>query len=186
MIEDVMLEAETSMDSAIDALKVDMSRIRTGRAHSGMLDQVQVDYYGAPTPLKSLANVSVQEGRTLLVQPFDKTSLKAIEMGISMTSGLNVPVQNDGTSIRLNLPELTTETRKDLVREMRKKGEESKVRIRNIRRDANESAKKLEKDKKITEDDQKRALESIQKLTDEYCAKVDVVLDNKEKDILDF
>lgn len=185
MTDEVLLEAEEAMENAVNALKNEMSRVRTGRAHAGMLDHVQVDYFGAPTPLRSLANVSVQEGRTLLVQPFDKSSLKAIEMGISATSGLNVPVQSDGTNIRLTLPELTTETRKSLVKEMRKKGEDGKIRVRGARRDANDAAKKLEKDKKITEDDSKRCLEEIQKLTDQYVAKIDVIMDNKEKDILE-
>lgn len=183
-IEEVLLEAESGMDSAIDALKVEMSRIRTGRAHSGMLDHVRVDYYGAPTPLRSLAGVSVQEGRTLVVQPFDKTSLRAIEQGLAQGSGLDVPIQNDGIVIRMTLPELTGETRKALVKEMRKKGEDGKVRVRNVRRDANEGAKKLEKDKTITEDDLKRLLEQIQKLTDDYVEKVEAIMDAKEKDIL--
>jgi ribosome recycling factor len=185
MIDEVMLEAESEMDSSIDAFKNELSRIRTGRAHAGMLDHVHVDYYGAPTPLRSLANVSVQEGRTLLIQPFDKSTLKVIEQGLAATSGLSVPVQNDGTNLRMTLPELTTESRKHHVKEMRKKGEDAKIRIRGARRDANDGAKKLEKGKKITEDDLKRAESDIQELTDKYTAKVDELMDNKEKDIME-
>lgn len=184
MIDDVLLEAESEMDSAIESLKSDMGRIRTGRAHAGMLDHVMVEYYGASTPLRSLANVSVQEGRTLLIQPFDKSSIKAIEQGLSATSGLDVPIGNDGVNLRMSLPELTTETRKQLVKEMRKKGEDGKVRVRAVRREANDAAKKLEKDRKITEDEAKKGLEQIQKLTDEYIARVDHIMENKEKDIL--
>lgn len=184
MIDEVMFEAESEMDSAIDAFKNELSRIRTGRAHAGMLDHVHVDYYGAPTPLRTLANVSVQEGRTLLIQPFDKGTLKVIEQGLAATSGLSVPVQNDGSNLRMTLPELTTESRKLYVKEMRKKGEEAKIRVRGSRRDANEGAKKLEKGKKITEDDLKRAETDIQALTDKYTAKIEELMDNKEKDIL--
>lgn len=183
--EEVLLEAETNMEEAIEGLIHEMIKIRTGRAHAGMLDHVQVDYYGSLTPLRSLANVSVTEGRTLVVQPFDKSSLKAVEMGISATGGLNVPVQSDGTYLRLTLPDLTTETRKQLCKEMRRKGEDGKIRIRGIRRDANDQAKKLEKAKKITEDDEKKCHEDIQKLTDQYCTKVDEIMENKEKDIME-
>lgn len=184
MIDDVMLEAESEMDSAIEAFKNELSRIRTGRAHAGMLDHVHVDYFGAPTPLRSLANVSVQEGRTLLIAPFDKSTLKVIEQGLSSTSGLNVPVQNDGANLRMTLPELTTDSRKQYVKEMRKKGEDAKIRVRGARRDANDGAKKLEKSKSITEDDLKRAETDIQELTDKYVAKIEELMDNKEKDIM--
>jgi ribosome recycling factor len=183
--EEVLFEAESNMEEAIEGLRHEMSKIRTGRAHSGMLDHVQVDYYGALTPLRSLANISVTEGRTLVVQPFDKSSLKAIEMGISANSGLNVPVQSDGTYLRLTLPDLTTESRKHYCKEMRKRGEEGKIRIRTVRRHANEQAKKLEKKKEITEDDEKRCHEEVQKLTDQFCHKVDEIMENKEKDIME-
>lgn len=185
MIDDVMLEAESEMDSAIEAFKNELSRIRTGRAHAGMLDHVHVDYFGAPTALRSLANVSVQEGRTLLIQPFDKSTLKVIEQGLVATSGLNVPVHSDGANLRMTLPELTTETRKQSVKDMRKKGEDAKIRIRAYRRDANDAVKKLEKSKDITEDEHKRAETDIQELTDKYCDKVDKLMDNKEKDIME-
>ena len=183
--EEVLLESETTMDEAIDGLLHELIKIRTGRANAGMLDHVQVEYYGAPTPIRSLASITVSEGRTLVVQPFDKGSLKAVEMGISSTSGLNVPVQSDGVYLRMTLPDLTTETRKLLVKDMRKKGEDGKVRIRNIRREANEKAKQLQKKRLITEDEEKRCHEDIQKLTDNYCHKVDEIMANKEKDIME-
>lgn len=184
-IEDVLLETESEMDEAIEALRKDFSRIRTGRAHPGMLDHVQVDYFGSATPMRSLAQVSVQEGRTLLVQPYDKSGIKAIEQAIVAMSGLSVPVQSDGSVLRMTLPDLTTETRKNLVKEMKKKGEDGKIRVRNVRRDGNDAIKKLEKDKKITEDESKKALEDVQKLTDKFVGKVDALMDAKEKDILE-
>jgi len=184
-VEEVLLETESEMDDAVEALKRDMGRIRTGRAHPGMLDHVQVDYFGAPTPIRSLAQVSVQEGRTLLVQPYDKSSLKAIEQGIVATSGLSVPVQSDGNVLRLSLPELTTESRSQLVKEMRKRGEEGKIHVRNARRDGNDAVKKLEKDKKITEDDSKKGHEDVQELTDRFVDQIDSMMEAKEKDIME-
>ncbi len=183
MIDDVLTETELEMDGAIEALKNEFSRIRTGRAHPGMLDHVQVDYYGTHTPIRSLAQISVQEGRCLVVQPYDKGSMKALEQAIAQQSGLNVPVQSDGILIRVTLPELTSETRKTLVKEMRKKGEEGKVRIRTLRREANDKVKALEKGRKLTEDLAKKGLEDVQVLTDRFVESIDKLMAHKEKDI---
>lgn len=186
MTTDEILETvELEMDESLEILRKELGRIRTGRAHPGMLDHVNVDYYGTPTALRSLASVSVQDGRSIVITPYDKSSAKVIEQALVAMSGLSVPVQSDGAVLRMNLPDLTTDTRKDLVREMKKKGEEAKVRVRSARRDGNEEAKKAEKAKKMTEDDLKRLLEAIQKLTDKYCADVDEAMDHKEKDIME-
>ena len=157
--------------------------IRAGRANPRVLDRIRVDYYGSPTPIQQVGNVSVPEPRTLLIQPWDKTQLKAIEKAI-LTSDLGINPTNDGSVIRLSFPELTEERRKDLAKEVKKKGENAKVAIRNIRRDANDTFKKQEKANEISEDDLEEVTDKIQKLTDKMIEKVDKAIDSKTKEIM--
>ena len=182
-MEDVYGGCKDRMEKTIGSLKKEMGKIRTGRANPTILDDLTIEYYGSPTPLKQLAQVSTPDPRTLMISPYDKTCLQAIEKAIN-TSDLGLPPNNDGQVIRLNIPELTEERRKSLVKDVKKKGEEAKIAIRNIRRDGNEMVKKAEKGKEISEDDCKKEQERIQKLTDEYVVRVDDVLKHKEEDIL--
>lgn len=185
MMDPIIKQSEEKMKECIKGLHHELGRLRTGRAHAAMLDHVHVDYYGTPTPIRALANVSVQDGRSLVIKPYDKGSVKPLEQAIAQHSGLNLPVNNEGGhTLRMTFPELTTETRKNLVKEMKKKGEEAKVRVRGVRRDSNEAVKNLEKAKKVTEDESKKGQESIQKLTDKFCAEIDQVMEAKEKDIM--
>ena len=178
-----MATLEEKMDKALQALRNELTNIRTGRATPSLLDQVKVDYYGAPTPVTQVANVSVPEPRMIVIQPWDRSLLKTIEKAI-MTSDLGLNPNNDGTVIRLNLPLLTEERRKELVKVVNKKGEASRVEIRNIRRDFNDAVKKQVKAKEITEDDAKDATDFSQKLTDKYTKKIDDVLAQKEKEVM--
>jgi ribosome recycling factor len=175
--------AEERMEKAIGSLKRDLTSLRAGRATPSLLDRVQVEYYGAMTPVNQLANLTTPDSRTLIIQPWDKTSLGAIEKAI-MKSDLGLTPSNDGSIIRLGIPALTEERRAELVKSTKKYGEESKVAIRNIRRDANDDIKKLEKTD-ISEDESRRHQEDIQKLTDRFIAEVDKVLVNKEKEIME-
>jgi len=175
--------AEERMEKAIGALKRDLSTLRAGRATPALLDRIQVEYYGTPTPVNQLATVNTPDSRTLLIQPWDKSSLSAIEKAI-MKSDLGITPTNDGSAIRLVMPALTEERRSELVKLTKKFGEEAKVAIRNIRRDANDDIKKLEKDQ-ISEDESKRHQDDIQKLTDRFVAEVDKVLVAKEKEIME-
>lgn len=163
---------EEKMNKSYDALQNEYSSIRAGRANPHVLDKLRVDYYGSPTPLQQVGNISVPEPRMLLIQPWDKSLLKPIEKAI-LTSDLGINPNNDGSAIRLIFPELTEERRKDLAKDVKKKGENAKVAIRNIRRDANETIKKMEKAGEISEDDQEAAEDKIQKLTDKMIAKID-------------
>jgi ribosome recycling factor len=171
------------MQKSVEATQRSFNTIRTGRASTSLLDRVSVDYYGSPTPLKSLANINTPDGSTLMIQPFDRTSLGAIEKAISL-SDVGLTPSNDGTSIRLNIPPLTTERRKELVKQAGKYSEEGKVAIRNIRRDGIDEVKKQEKASDISEDESKGLQEKIQKLTDKYIANIEKVLADKEKDIM--
>ncbi|MBB3069806.1 ribosome recycling factor [Paenibacillus baekrokdamisoli] len=171
------------MDKAIGALKRDLATLRAGRATPTLLDRVQVEYYGAMTPISQLANVNTPDSRTLLIQPWDKTSLGAIEKAI-LKSDLGLTPSNDGSTIRLGIPMLTEERRTDLVKMTKKFGEEAKVAIRNIRRDANDDIKKLEKTD-ISEDESRRHQEDVQKATDKFIAEVEKVLASKEKEIME-
>lgn len=175
--------AEERMGKAIDALKRDLATLRAGRASASLLDRIQVEYYGAPTPVNQLANINTPDSRTLMIQPWDKTSLGAIEKAI-MKSDLGLNPANDGMQIRLSIPPLTEERRLELVKSMKKFGEDAKVAIRNIRRDANDDIKKLEK-ADISEDESRRHQEDIQKSTDKYIAEVEKVLTAKEKEIME-
>lgn len=183
-IQELLTQEEIRMDKAIEALKREFAAIRTGRASTALLDQVQVDYYGTPSPINQVANVSAPEPRLLLIQPWDKTMISAIEKAI-LTSDLGLAPNNDGAVIRLAIPQLTEERRKDLVKIVHKKAEESKVAIRNIRRDANDTLKKEEKAKTITEDISKDGQDRIQKLTDAKIKAIDELAAKKEKDVLE-
>ena len=182
-LEELQTKTQEKMDKALQALRNELTNIRTGRATPSLLDQVKVDYYGAPTPVTQVANVSVPEPRMIVIQPWDRGLLKTIEKAI-MTSDLGLNPNNDGTVIRLNLPLLTEERRKELVKVVNKKGEASRVEIRNIRRDFNDAVKKQVKAKEITEDDAKDATDFSQKLTDKYTKKIDDVLAQKEKEVM--
>lgn len=175
--------AEERMDKAIGALKRDLSTLRAGRANPALLDRLQVEYYGAMTPISQLANINTPDSRTLLIQPWDKTSVSAIEKAI-LKSDLGMTPSNDGSTIRLGIPMLTEERRSELVKLTKKFGEEAKVAIRNIRRDANDDIKKLEKSD-ISEDESRRHQDDIQKTTDKFIAEVEKVLAAKEKDIME-
>lgn len=175
--------AEDRMDKAIAALKRDLASLRAGRATPSLLDKVQVEYYGAMTPVNQLANISTPDSRTLYIQPWDKSSMSAIEKAI-MKSDLGLTPSNDGSVIRITIPALTEERRVDLVKMTKKYGEEAKVAIRNIRRDANDEIKKLEKSG-ISEDESRRHQDDVQKFTDKFIAEVEKVLAVKEKEIME-
>ncbi|OMD20912.1 MULTISPECIES: ribosome recycling factor [Paenibacillus] len=183
MPQSVKKNAEERMEKAISSLKRDLATLRAGRATTSLLDRIQVEYYGAPTPINQLANISTPDSRTLLIQPWDKTSMSDIERAI-MKSDIGLTPANDGTIIRLSIPPLTEERRTDLVKLTKKFGEEAKVAIRNIRRDANDDIKKMEKNG-ISEDESRGHQEVIQKTTDKFIAEVDKVLVSKEKEIME-
>lgn len=172
------------MEKTLSVLASDYASIRAGRANPGVLDRVSVEYYGSMTPINQVAAVSVSEARILVIQPWDRSCLKAIEKAIN-ASDIGIPPQNDGICIRLVFPPLTEERRKDLCKTVSKHGEEAKVNIRNHRRDANDFCKKQQKDKVITEDDLKDLEKDIQKLTDEFIVKIDKMSAEKEKEIME-
>ena len=184
MISDVIASSEERLKKSIEALKREFGALRAGRATPSLLDKVMVDYYGTPTPVNQVAKVSVPEPRMIMIQPWEKAMLHEIEKVI-MKSDLGLSPNSDGTAIRLSIPQLTQERRKELVKTVNKKGEEAKVAIRNIRRDANEHIKKLEKDKEITEDESKKGLEKFQKIVDGYIKNVDSLKEAKEKEIME-
>lgn len=171
------------MKKSIDNLSSEFTTIRAGRANPHILDKITVDYYGQPTNLQSVANISVSEARTLVIQPWEASMIKEIEKAI-LTSDLGLTPNNDGKAIRLSFPELTEERRKELVKDVKKKGEDAKVAVRNIRRDANDAAKKQQKANEISEDEQKDAEVDIQKLTDEYVNRIDQMVETKSKEIM--
>lgn len=174
---------QDKMKKSIDNLSNEYATIRAGRANPHILDKITVDYYGQPTNLQSVANISVSEARTLVIQPWEASLIKEIEKAI-LTSDLGLTPNNDGKAIRLAFPELTEERRKELVKDVKKKGEDAKVAIRNIRRDANDAAKKQQKANEISEDEQKDAEADIQKLTDEYVSRIDQMVETKSKEIM--
>lgn len=180
MMKEILDSSKTKMQKAVDAFASNLETIRTGRASAGMLNYVEADYYGCPTPINQISSITVVEGRQLVVKPYDSSSLKAIEQAINK-SDLGLVPQNDGTMIRLNVPSLTEETRKDLCRKVSKMAEEAKVSVRNLRREANDMAKK---DDSLTEDAEKDCLEKIQKQTDEMIKKIDSIAAEKEKEIM--
>lgn len=182
-MQDTIKLYEDKMEKTIDVLKEDFMQIRAGRANPHVLDKIKVDYYGSPTPLQQVGNISVPEPRMILIQPWEKSLLKEIEKAINM-SELGINPTNDGTSIRLIFPELTEDRRKELAKDIKKKGEAAKVAIRNIRRDAIDAVKKLEKAGEITEDDVKTGDTKIQKLTDKAIEKIESTVENKSKEIM--
>ena len=177
-------EFEAKMKKTSELLGVSFASVRAGRANAGVLDQIQVDYYGTPTPIQQIATISTPDPRSLLIQPWDSSTLKPIEKAI-LASDLGINPQNDGRSIRLVFPQLTEERRKELVKQIRKYAEGGKVAIRNIRRDAMETFKKKQKASELTEDDLKIAEKDLQKLTDDMCKELDALLEKKEKELME-
>lgn len=174
---------EDKMNKTLDMLYGDFATIRAGRANPHVLDKIMVDYYGTPTPIQQVGNVSVPEARMLMIQPWDKSLLKAVEKAINM-SDLGINPTNDGNVIRLVFPELTEERRKELAKDVKKKGEAAKVAVRNVRRDANDAFKKMEKSGEMSEDDLELGTEKIQKLTDKMIEKIDKAVETKSKEIM--
>ncbi len=184
MIEDILKDAKDRMHSSVQSLKDDLAAIRTGRASPALVEKLSVEYYGQPTPLMQLASISIPEPRQLLIKPFDPGSVKDIERAI-LTSDLGLTPNNDGKMIRLNLPQLTEERRRDLVKVVNARKEEAHVSVRNIRRDAMKDLRDFEEEKMISSDDLKRGEDEIQKLTDETIAEMDRIGENKEKEVME-
>lgn len=183
MADERLVQFETKMNKTFANLESEFQSIRAGRANPHVLDKIKVDYYGSPTPLQQVGNVSVPEPRMLQIAPWDKSLIKAIEKAI-MTSDIGINPSNDGSVIRLIFPELTEERRKELAKDVKKKGEAAKVAIRNIRRDANDTFKKMNKANELTEDDQKDLENKLQKMTDKFVKDIDDAVDAKTKDIM--
>ena len=183
MLKDSYKIYEEKMNKSIDSVSADFASVRAGRANASVLDRIMVDYYGSATPIQQIASVASPDARSLVIQPWDTSALKAIEKAIQ-NSDLGINPQNDGRSIRLGFPQLTEERRKELVKQIHKYAEGGKVAVRNIRRDAMEAFKKQEKASEITEDDLKEAEKDLQKLTDESCKKMDELLEKKEKELM--
>ncbi len=184
MGEDIFTDAERRMQKAVEALRHDVSSIRTGRASAALIDRIQVDYYGTPTPVNQVATISVPEARQLLIQPWDKSLISDIEKAIQK-SDLGINPNNDGQVIRLNIPPLNEERRRDMVKTLHKKLDEHKVAVRNIRRDAQDKLRDREKKKEISEDELKRSSDRLQKLTDRFVDEMDKVGKTKEQEILE-
>ncbi len=185
VINDIKKDAETRMDKCVEAFKSTISKVRTGRASPSLLDGIVVEYYGTPTPLRQLASVTVEDSRTLKINVFDRSLGPAVEKAI-MTSDLGLNPSSAGTDIRVPLPALTEERRKDLIKIVRGEAEQGRVSVRNVRRDANDKIKALLKDKEISEDDERRSQDDIQKMTDLHIKHVDAALAEKEKELMDF
>lgn len=184
MINEIKQDAKERMAKSVEALKAQISKVRTGRAHPSILDSVMVSYYGVDTPLKQVANITVEDSRTLALTVFDKSASQAVEKAI-MTSDLGLNPASAGNVIRVPLPPLTEERRRDLVKIVRNEAEQGRVAVRNIRRDANSDLKELLKEKEITEDEERKATDEIQKLTDTFVAQIDQALAEKEKDLME-
>ncbi|MEE1132500.1 MAG: ribosome recycling factor [Caryophanon sp.] len=184
MTKEILANAKDKMEKSVSALSRQLASIRAGRANASLLDRISVDYYGSPTPVNQIAGISVPEARLLVIQPYDKSALGDIEKAI-MKSDLGITPTNDGNIIRLAIPALTEERRKDLAKQVKKEAEEAKVAVRNVRRDANDDLKKAEKAGEITEDDLRGYGEDIQKLTDDFITKVDAVAKDKEQELLE-
>ncbi len=184
MIDDIKKDARERMDKSVAALKQELTKLRTGRAHTSLLDHITVDYYGSEVPLNQVANINVEDSRTLTVTPWEKAMVQAVEKAI-MNSDLGLNPMSAGTVIRVPLPALTEERRKDMIRVVRQEAEGGRIAIRNIRRDALSDVKDLHKEKMISEDDERRAQDEIQGITDKYIARVEEVLAEKEKDLME-
>lgn len=185
MINDIKKDADTRMEKCVEAFKNNIGKVRTGRASPALLDGIVVEYYGTPTPLRQLANVTVEDSRTLKINVFDRSLSQAVEKAI-MSSDLGLNPSSAGTDIRVPLPALTEERRKDLIKVVRGEAEQGRVSVRNVRRDANDKIKALLKDKAIGEDEERRAQDEIQKMTDAYIKKLDAALAEKETELMDF
>lgn len=183
-MEGIKKNLEERSKKTISVLKEELNTVRAGRANAALLDKVMVDYYGTPTPLKNLSNISVPDPRTLLISPFDPKSIHEIEKAINIAN-IGINPSNDGKCVRLLIPQVTEERRKELTKTVKKMGEDCKVAIRNLRRDANDDLKKLEKNHEITEDDLKKALDDVQKATDKTIKEIDQVVAEKEKEIME-
>jgi len=183
-MEDVFLDCRERMEKALEALQKDFSKLRTGRASTTLVEDVQVDYYQMPTPLNQLASISIPDSRTILIQPWDKSSMGNVEKAI-MKSELGLNPINDGKTIRINIPPLTEERRKELAKIAKKYTEDTKVAIRNIRREANDALKKRKNNKEISEDDMYSGQEDVQKITDEFVSKAEKAKEDKEKEIME-
>jgi ribosome recycling factor len=183
VVKDVLDDAEQRMERTVEHFQRELAGMRAGRAHPALLDKVLVDYYGAPTPLQHLAQVHVPEARTLVVQPYDKSAIPSIEKALQRAD-LGLGIRVDGDLLRLSVPQLTEERRKDLVRQLKRQVEDERVVLRNIRRDAQEALKGLERDRQISEDEQRRAADQLQKLTDRFVRQLDELGAGKERDLL--
>jgi len=184
VIDEILTDAETRMGKSVDSLRTELTKIRTGRAHPSLLDQIMVDYYGTDTPIKQVANVTVEDSRTLAVAPWEKQMVAVVEKAI-INSGLGLNPATSGNLIRIPMPPLTEERRRELVKVVKGEGENAKIAIRNIRRDANSDFKDLLKEKEISEDECRQAEDSVQKHTDKYVANVDEVIAVKEKELME-
>lgn len=184
MIKETLKDAETRMKGAIQSLESDISGIRTGRASSALVDKIQVEYYGAPTPLLQLATISVPEPRSLMIKPFDPSTMKDIERAI-LASDLGITPNNDGKAIRLNLPPLTEDRRKDLVKVVKNRVEEARIAVRNVRRDVMKDLKEIENEKMASEDERKSGEADLQKLTDKYIVEIDETGERKQEEIME-
>lgn len=184
MVSEILSNADVKMGKTVEVLQRELATIRTGRASPALVEQIRVDYYGVPTPLGQMATISVPEARLLVIQPWDKGSLSSIEKAI-LKSGLGLNPANDGDVIRLSIPQLTEERRKELVRVVRKRVEEGRVAIRNVRRETMEQLRDLARNKEISEDEQKRALELLQRLTDRFIEESDSIAQDKEAEVLE-
>lgn len=184
MKEEVFQDMKEKMDKAISAHKKELNRLRTGRASPALLEGIRVDYYGTPTPIQQTASITIPESRLIVIQPWDKTMIEAIAKAIQKAN-LGLSPSNDGTVIRIAIPSLTEDRRKELVKIVKKMGEEGKISIRNIRREANESLKQLEKEKTLSEDESHRAMDEVQKITDQKIAEVDKLVEEKQIEIME-
>lgn len=184
MTKQILKDAEERMKKSVEAFRHELAGMKAGRATPAMLDKIRVDYYGTPTPVNQVANIEVADSRTLTIKPWDRSMLKALEKAI-LTSDLGLNPNNDGVTIRLNIPPMTEDRRKEMVKVVQKRTEEERVVIRNIRRDANDQVKKAEKEKSISEDEAKRGQDDVQKLTDKYIKEADHIMDLKEKEIME-
>ena len=184
MKEEVFQNMKSKMEKAIAAHQKELNRLRTGRASPALLEGIRVDYYGTPTPIQQTASITIPESRLIVIQPWDKSMIESIEKSIQKAN-LGLSPANDGTVIRIAIPSLNEERRKDLAKIVKKMAEETKISIRNIRREANESLKKLEKDKALSEDDAHRAMDEVQKITDQKINDIDKILEEKQKEIME-
>lgn len=185
MIDEILKDAKERMERSLDALRDEFRRVRTGRAHTGLLEHITVEYYGARVPINQAANVTVEDARTLAVSPYEKQMTPVIEKAI-LTSDLGLTPISAGTVIRVPLPPMTEERRRDLARVLRNEAEGGRIAVRNVRRDAISDVKELQKEKLITEDDEHKAQDDIQKITDKYVARIDALLEEKENEIMEF